>query len=509
MQPLPIGIQTFSKIVEGNYLYVDKTKKIYELIQEGSAAYFFARPRRFGKSLTLSVLDEIFSGNKELFSGLWIESSDYNWKKHPVLRFDFSKQKARNPEELIRFIFNEINWNANRHGITLSTIEYFAQFEELIRKTSSNQKCVILIDEYDKPIIDHLTNTELAKEMREVMKGFFTVLKGSDPYIRFLFLTGVSKFSKAGVFSNLNHLRDISFEEKFSDLVGITQDELERYFQDYIQALSEKEKLSVNDTLQKIRTWYNGYRFSISGETVYNPFSTLLLFTQKKFVYHWFETGTPEFLVKLILQNGYDISAIPMQTSALQFSSYEVEDLSITPLLVQTGYLTITNYDEKDNIYTLDFPNLEVKDAFLNYLYKKMQKKEETSSKIYELSKALQGEDLETCMEILQEVFWNLDYDIQIQQEKYYQTVFYLVFTLLGFRIQTEVKTSRGRVDAIVETNSIYIFEFKLNGTKEEALSQIKKKKYYEKYLSKGNKIYLVGVEFKERELGDYVVEEM
>ncbi|MCX7997913.1 MAG: AAA family ATPase [Leptospiraceae bacterium] len=328
MQPLPIGIQTFSKIVKENFLYVDKTKQIYKLIEK-SGAYFLARPRRFGKSLTLSVLDEIFSANKELFQGLWIYNSTWEWKKYPVLRFDFSKQKAKTTEELVRFILGELNFNAQRHNIQLTSIEYFAQFEELIKKASQSEQVVILIDEYDKPIIDYLEETEKAKEMREVMKGFFTVLKGCDPYIRFLLLTGVSKFSKAGVFSNLNHLRDISLEDGFCDLLGITEEELELYFKDYIQALSEKEKTDYHTTLEKIRYWYNGYRFSAEGVSVYNPFSTLLLFAQKMFKHHWFETGTPEFLVKLILQNEYEITEIPFQTEELEFSSYEVEDLSI------------------------------------------------------------------------------------------------------------------------------------------------------------------------------------
>lgn len=506
MQPLPIGIQTFRKIREEDFLYVDKTSQIYRLIEK-SGAYFLSRPRRFGKSLTLSVMDEIFSGNKELFKGLWIYDSPWEWKKFPVFRFDFSMQGATNTEQLIRFLFSQIRDAAERHSVTLESTEYFAQFKELIQKLGQKEKVVILIDEYDKPIIDHLENTEKAKEMREVLKGFFSVLKGSDPYIRFLLLTGVSKFSKAGVFSNLNHLKDITLNDEASDLVGITEGELVQFFPDYISELAQVENLSNAELVTKIREWYNGYRFSPNGASVYNPFSTLLLLADKTFEHQWFETGTPEFLIKLIFQKNYDILEIPMELGLSQFSTYEVDDLSITPLLVQTGYLTIKGYDRSTGTYTLDYPNFEVRHAFLNYILKKIQTKNVATSPQVKLFRAFQREDLEEIFDILREMFVNIQYDIQINSEKYYQTIFYLVFNLLGFFVETEVKTNKGRIDAVVESKSIYIFEFKLNGTKEEALSQIKTKKYYEKFISKDKPIYLIGAEFRDRNIGEYLVE--
>ncbi len=507
MKPLPIGIQTFRDLIEGNYLYIDKTRNIYELIKNTKGAYFLSRPRRFGKSLTLSTLEEIFLGNKELFQGLWIYDSEYKWKKHPVIRFDFSKQKANEPEVLIGFINNQLDYIAEAYSVQLSKKEYFERFEELIMKLGQTEKVVILIDEYDKPIIDHLEDTELALKMREVMKGFFTVLKGNDEYIRFLLLTGVSKFSKAGVFSNLNHLIDITLDDAYSSLVGITEEELKKEFSTYISDLAIKENKTEEETLNTIRAWYNGYRFSPKGISVYNPFSTLLTFEKKSFEHHWFETGTPEFLVKLILKNNYDIIEIPFKTDALNFSSYEVDDLSLTPLLVQTGYLTIKDYNAERKLFTLDFPNYEVKNAFLGYFTRKLGNKDFSNSILYEILDALAVDDLETCISYLRKIFIKIEYDLHIPQEKYYQTLFYLTFTLLGFKISTEVKTNLGRVDAVVESNAIYIFEFKLSGTKEEALTQIKTKKYYEKYLNKGKDIYLVGVEFKDRNIGDYIVE--
>jgi hypothetical protein len=507
MQPLPIGIQTFKDLRNGNFLYIDKTKQIFSLIEAPKGAYFLSRPRRFGKSLTLSVLDEIFSGNRDLFRGLWIYDSPWEWKSYPVFRFDFSLQKAKNSHELIEFIQIQLKNVGKKFGITLETNQFYDQFAELIQKVAQKEKCVILIDEYDKPIIDHLEDIEKAKEMREVMKGFFTVLKGSDSYIRFLFLTGVSKFSKAGVFSNLNHLRDITLEDEYSSLVGITDWEMENYFKEYIDSLAQKENLDYSSTLKKIKDWYNGYCFSGNGVSVYNPFSTLLLFAQKFFEHHWFQTGTPEFLIKLIRKREYDIIKIPFRAETSAFSTYDVEDLNLTPLLLQTGYLTIKGYDSNLNVYTLDYPNYEVKQAFLSFLFR-YSKKEETDSFVIRLYSAFQSNDLEEAMEILKEIFLSVEYDLHINQERYYQTIFYLIFTLLGFKIRAEVKTNRGRIDAVVETGTIYIFEFKLNGTKEEAMEQIKTKKYYEPYLSSGKPIILVGAEFRDRNLGEFLVEE-
>lgn len=509
MKPLPIGIQTFKTIIEGNYVYIDKTKSIYNLVQNQSGIYFLSRPRRFGKSLLLSVLEEVFLGNKELFRGLWIYTAEFDWKNHAVIRFDFSKQKAKEPQALIRFIKNELEIIAARYKVTLRETDYYTQFQELILKLSEKEKVVILIDEYDKPIIDHLENTELAKEMREVMKGFFTILKGNDAYIRFLLLTGVSKFSKAGVFSNLNQLNDITLRDNYSDLLGITEEELKECFSEYIKEFAAKEKLSEEALLEKIRYWYNGYRFSPEGKSVYNPFSTLLLFESKRFQHHWFETGTPEFLVKLILEKEYDILEIPLHVDELSFSSYEVDDLSLTPLLLQTGYLTIKDFNADRMLYTLDYPNFEVKRAFLTYFTRKLQKKDFSESILYSIIDALYENDIETCLMHMRKIFTSIDYDLQIPLEKYYQTIFYLIFTMLGLKTTAEVKTNLGRIDAVIESKSIYIFEFKMNGSKEEALKQIKDKKYYEKYLDRKIPIYLIGAEFKERNIGEYIVEEL
>ncbi|NBU98788.1 MAG: AAA family ATPase [Spirochaetia bacterium] len=508
MKPLPIGIQTFRDIIEGGYLYIDKTQYLYNLAHNSKGAYFLSRPRRFGKSLMLSTFEEIFLGNKDLFKDLWIYNSDFPWNKYPVIRFDFSKQKAMTTDALVEFIQNQLNYIASDYSITLSKEYYYERFEELIKKLSLIGKVVILIDEYDKPIIDHLEETEKAKDFREVMKGFFTVLKGNDAYIRFLLLTGVSKFSKAGVFSNLNHLEDITMRDETSSLLGMTEEELRVYFPDYIKEVSIQEEKTFEDTLKKIKYWYNGYLFSINGVPVYNPFSFLLLLNSKQFKHHWFETGTPEFLTKLILQNNYDILEFPLHVEEIAFSSYEVDDLSLTSLLFQTGYLTIKDYDRELLVYTLDYPNFEVRQAFSNFLLRKIEKNRLSDSYLIKMIQTIQKDDLELCISHLRTIFSNIDYDLHLANEKYYQTIFYLIFSLLGMKIKAEVKTNIGRIDVVIDSNSIYILEFKLNGTKEEALTQIKTKKYYEPFLNLGKTLYLVGLEFKERNVGDYVVEE-
>src|SRR3989338_6188723 len=282
LKKLPIGIHTLSEIIEENYLYVDKTKYVFNLISEGKT-YFLSRPRRFGKSLLITTLEEIFKGNKDLFKGLWIHDSDWKWEKFPVIRMDFSKQNATQPDDLIAHITKHLNLQAAHYGISLSTGKYYEQFEQLIRELSAQGKVVILIDEYDKPIIDHLTNIPLAKQMRDILKGFYTVMKGMDAHLKFVLLTGVSKFSKAGVFSELNHLDDITMNPNYSGMLGITQHELECDFAQYIELICEDRKWNTKDFMHQMQEWYNGYCFSDECTRVYNPFSVLLFFRNKRF----------------------------------------------------------------------------------------------------------------------------------------------------------------------------------------------------------------------------------
>ena len=278
LKPLPIGVQSFRKLITGGYLYVDKTKWIYEMVKYPSGLYFLSRPRRFGKSLMVSTLEEIFLGNRDLFKGLWIDESDYQWQIHPVIRIDFSLMAVKSAEELESGLIDFLQHYALQHNITLRPGRYYTQFSDLIYKLSAKGRVVILIDEYDKPIIDNLTNVEEAKKIRDVLKGFYTVIKAMNAQTRFVFLTGISKFSKAGVFSSLNNLSDITMDDRFATCVGLTQSELESNFEARIPALASHLQLSQNALLEQIQKWYNGFRFSKRGEPVYNPFSTLSLF---------------------------------------------------------------------------------------------------------------------------------------------------------------------------------------------------------------------------------------
>lgn len=530
MKNLPIGIQTFSDIIQNDYLYVDKTEKIFDLVKNPKGVYFLSRPRRFGKSLLISILNEIFEGEKELFKGLWIYRADYAWEKHPVVRIDFSKSKARNEDELINYIVYQLDKIAQVYGITLKQTQYDIKFDELLTKLSQINKVVILIDEYDKPIIDNIENKKLAVELREVLKGFYTIIKACDEHIRFVLLTGVSKFSKAGVFSGLNNLKDISIDTKYSSLLGITRQEMEHSFKEHIDRFAETENITNAELIEKIAYWYDGFCFSGTCEKVFNPFSMLLLFDNAKFSNYWFESATPSFLIKLMKEKSFDIKKMKdLEVREENLSTYEIEDLSLVPLLFQTGYLTIKGYDNEFMTYRLGYPNFEVENSF-QYALLRSYSYTETDGYLVSLIRALRNDDFDAFFETLNIFFANIPYDLQINKEKYYQTIFYLIFSLIGLKVEAEVKTNKGRIDAVIIDKAIYIFEFKLNGDKSSALSQIKNKKYFEKYQGTrvgdqgtedggrgaevgdqgtDKEIYLFGVEFADRSVGEWVVEKM
>ena len=518
LKKLPIGIQTFQELREDAYLYVDKTKEIHSLIQEGKA-YFISRPRRFGKSLLISTLEQIYKGNKELFKNLYIYNTDYKWTKHPVIRLDFSSFNKRSREELEQSLRDKLAKIAEDYQLkpideNKLTTDYF---KTLIQELSKINQVVVLIDEYDSPLITHMgKNNELAIEMREFLKEFYAILKSEDEYLKFVLLTGVSKFSKAGVFSGLNQLNDITMDTKYCNLVGWTQEELEKNFLEYIEDLALIQKLTKKEIIEKIKYWYNGYQFSSNGEKrVYNPFSTLLLFLKKEFKFHWFESGTPSFLIQLMKEKNYNISKLEnMEVGETAFSAYEIENLNPLALLFQTGYLTIKEtYQDEEIIYKLSYPNYEVKKAFLDNLTRNYSGSNIEVNYINTAIRALGENDLELFFQNLRVFFANIPYDIHLKKEAYYQTIFYCIFSLIGLKIHAEIKTNIGRIDAVVEIdNNVYIFEFKLNASKEEALAQIEEKKYFESFLNKNKNIYLVGVEFRfdeqERNIGEWVMEE-
>lgn len=505
-KPLPVGIQTFRDIIEGGFLYVDKTRWFYELVRYPKGVYFLARPRRFGKSLLISTLKEVFEGNRELFQGLWLYDSPYRWETYPIIRLDFSLCRVESAAELKVELANYIQEIARDYGITLQAGGYQKQLRDLIRQLATKNKVVILIDEYDKPIIDNIENVKKAQRIREVLKGFYAVIKGMDAYLRFVLLTGISKFSKVGVFSGLNNLEDVTMSPAFASALGITEEEIATDFNDYIVDFAQKEGVSSDALLKRMRQWYNGFCFAAGGQNVYNPFSLLLFFKQQRFANFWFETGTPTFLIQLIRKRAYDVKQIDtLAMSELSFSSYEIEDLKVVPLLFQTGYLTIKGYDPETRLYQLYYPNYEVEHAFLENLLNSFSHTENGLAEgyLWKLVWALQDAAFERFFEILDVFFAEIPYEIQIKKERYYQTIFYLIFKLIGLKVDVEVRTSRGRIDAVVELEEgVFIFEFKLDASEEEALKQIKASAYFERYRLKGKAIHLVGVRFDTEKRG-------
>ncbi len=504
-QKLPIGIQTFEKIITENYCYVDKTGIIYELINNGTY-FFLSRPRRFGKSLLIDTIKDLFEGREELFKGLWIEDKWDFSKKYPVIKIDFGAGVFKKKEELRETIFFILKENQRRLNVDcINQTLTNNYFNELITKASEKygERVVILIDEYDKPILDNIENPEIAQEMREELKNLYSVLKSTDANIKFVMLTGVSKFSKVSLFSGLNNLRDITLDERFAIICGYTQNDLETVFAEHLAGVD----------LEKVKLWYNGY--SWLGESVYNPFDILLFLdsANKEFRNYWFETGSPTFLLKLLKERRYYIPELEgIRAGESLIGSFDVDCIETDALLFQTGYLTIKNKRQTGAKieYELTYPNLEVKsslnDYLLFYLNKDARIKEDTQSKVYD---AIESLDFELLKDTFLRLFASIPYEWYIKNELdkyegYYASIFYAIFASLGYDLEVEASTNRGRIDMVIKTdNEVIIFEFKVvevEGEKNTALEQIKSKKYYEKYLNSGKEIYLVGIEFSKVE---------
>lgn len=498
---LPIGIQTFDKIRENDFVYVDKTELIYKLASSLKPS-FLSRPRRFGKSLLVSTLDALFSAKRELFRGLWIEKSDWDWIEYPIINLDMSPVFNRTPEGLEQNLIRELNAIAKRYGISLNGESAANYLQDLIIKMGAKQKVVVLIDEYDKPLIDHIDNNiEIAKANQKILREFYTILKSQDKHLRFVFLTGVTKFSKVSVFSGINNLNDWTMSNAYSTLLGYTKAELEKYFAKDIEALAQKKQISIPECYNKIKEWYNGYKFSSEGELVYNPLSTMQLLENQQFSGYWFETGTPTFLVNLLKKREFDIYNLEdIEVDAESFGSFDIEDLPTLPLLYQTGYLTIQSYDEDFNSYKLGFPNREVREAFSkNLLSSFASSRMECSKLLVLLSRNLRENpwDFALFFELCENIFALIPYDLYLKHEKYFHSLFYLAVKLAGFRIGAEIHTQHGRTDAALEDNhKVIIFEFKFNETAQAAIDQIKHKKYYQLYQVSNRPIYLVGINF-------------
>lgn len=515
---LPIGKSSFESIRQRNDLYVDKTRHIFQMADEGEY-YFMSRPRRFGKSLTVSTLKCLFEGKKELFEGLWIrEHGDWEWQPHPVVMIDFNELAHDTPENTKHSLKNNLTKIADQYDVRIQDTLLPGMFVELIsslqRKTGST--VAVLVDEYDKPIIDHLGKggkaLEIAKQNREIMKSFFGALKGINvaPCLRFVFFTGVSKFSRVSIFSELNNLNDITMMESYADMFGYTREELEADFTPYIKRLAEATGISRSEIMKKLENHYNGYRFSRRDVRVYNPFSILSVLIHKDFKNFWFETGTPTFLVNLLKDADWYLPEIEgLKTTETVFSTYDLENLKPEALLFQTGYATIK--DVVGRIYTFDYPNREVKTAFLETLFHAYTEGLKNRSKFILLAEYLHTEDTDAFMETMTSIFASIPYALESKRDdSYFHTIFYLMVCASGVNAHSEVLICDGRIDLVMEfSDKIYILEFKCNQHAETALKQIREKGYEKKYTQTGKKIVLMGINFdtEKRNVSDWKAE--
>ena len=505
---LPIGIQDFEKLRTGNYLYVDKTPLIYELTRT-STPYFLSRPRRFGKSLLLSTMEAYFLGKKELFKGLALEKLEKEWTQYPVLKISFGVNSYENNERLKSRLDSIVSENESRYNIEKKSDNPAERFANIIREVSEkyNQKVVILIDEYDKPILDALY-TDFEEQNRQELRSFYSPLKDSDKYIRFLFITGITKVSHVNIFSGLNQLDDISMYEDYSDLCGISQEELERYFEPEINALAEKQKVSVEMAKEKLAKMYDGYHFTYEVDGVYNPFSLLKCFKQRSFDSYWFDTATPTMLIKTLEKKPSDLlrytKPIIIQESA--FKNYDPESENVLPVLYQSGYLTIKDYDNDSELYTLGIPNREVEKGLFEIIIPKFTTitTDELGLSIENFRQSFIHADIEKLMNLLKAALADIPTILKKNQcENYYETVTHVIFRQTGFSVVSEFQSIAGRSDIVVTTkDSLFIFELKMDKGRAfeevaaEALSQIDTGGYADRFAVSGKQMYKVGVVF-------------
>ena len=510
----PIGIQFFEELVQKRGIYVDKTPLLFSFMDNDlDKHFFFSRPRRFGKSLLISTLTELFKGKKELFKDLWIYDK-IEWKTFPIIRI-YCDGIGFQTAGLALALEKRLSKIAKEYEVELVETAYDAMFSELIKKLYEKyeQQVVVLIDEYDKPITEYLEdlNYEVAEANQRIMKGFYGILKSHDDHIRFLFITGITKFTRVSIFSELNHLKDITLDERFATLCGYTQAEIEHYFPEGIANLATKYGYSQEQCLQKLKDWYDG--FSWDGVNfLYNPFSFLRVMDTRTFDHYWFETGTPTFLIKLLEPYlEYNFENIEVPTSI--YSIFNLRKLNYITLMLQSGYLSIKKItidaESDDSYYTLDFSNKEVRYAFnqmllANYI---SESPPEVGATIYKLKKIIVANDISTAMEMIGNFFTDIPSELFTKKDKhgnykpvaenFYHAIIYLIFKLLGVKIHAEVSMNQGRIDAVIETaEHIYLFEFKRDQSPQIAITQIKARKYPDKYAFSNKKIHLIGVNF-------------
>lgn len=498
---------TFENVIEKNLFYADKTDFFHKLVTDDSGIFFLSRPRRFGKSLSVSILKNIFKGNKDLFKGLKIYDMPYDWKAYPVINLNISKAPCESANILNKGLCALLHDNANDIGIELSDEKHSGLlFGELIEKASNIDKLVILIDEYDKPLVENIY-ADHVEEIRQVLENFYINIKASDEHLRFVFMTGVTKFSKVSVFSKLNNLRDITMSEQFATMYGYTQEEVEHYFGDRIDELADKNKLDREEYRKTIRKWYNGFRFHEDAQTVYNPVSLGMFINEGgRFTNYWFATGSPSFIFRVLKKQNVDFfKTINEPIPDFVLDSFDVTNMLAAPLLLQTGYLTIESasfmFDKM--MYRLNFPNVEIKVAFEHHLLGMLTERnlQDVSSEIARLQMALYANNTAEMHRLLYNHIAAIPYAHRSDMEENYQNIIYSVFRLMGASIHNEVHMNNGRIDAvIVNKEHIYIFEFKMEQSAELAIVQIKEKGYATPYLSDGKPIKLIGIYFSKEQ---------
>ena len=499
----PVGVQNFEKVILGGYEYVDKTALIYELFNTGSY-YFLSRPRRFGKSLLLSTLEAYAQGKKELFKGLALEKLERDWTVYPVLHMDLNTEKYDTQASLENKLELTLKQWEGEYGYNPDEYSVATRFEGVIRRAceQTGRRVVILIDEYDKPMLQAIGNEALQNEYRSTLKAFYGALKSMDGCIRFALLTGVTKFGKVSVFSDLNNLMDISMDDRYVEICGISEKEVHAYFEEDIHALATATGLTYEETCAELKANYDGYHFTENAVGMYNPFSLLNTFAKKKFGSYWFETGTPTYLVELLKLHHYPIEDLEhIVTSQPVLDSIDTASTDPIPVIYQSGYLTIKGYNKMFENYTLGFPNREVEQGFFKFLLPNYASVSVSKSpyQIQCFVEEVMAGKVDDFFDRLKTMFADIPYELARDREVHYQNILYIIFKLMGFYVQVEYHTSRGRIDLVLQTQDyVYVMEFKLNGSADEALAQIREKGYAAPFAKDSRTVYRIGVNFSD-----------
>ncbi len=511
----PIGIQSFEKIRREGYFYIDKTALIYEMVKTGSY-YFLSRPRRFGKSLLISTLKAYFEGKKELFEGLAMEQLEKDWTKYPILHLDLNAQNYDSPESLGRILNDHLEYWESLYGTRPSETSFSLRFAGIIRRAceKEGQRVVVLVDEYDKPLLQVIGNEELQDSFRNTLKAFYGALKSKDEYIKFGMLTGVTKFSKVSVFSDLNNLDDITMWKQYADICGVSERELHDNLETELHELADAQGMTYEEVCNKLKDYYDGYHFAHNAIGIYNPFSLLHTFKRNEFGSYWFATGTPTYLVELLKKHDYNLADITRdEVPASVLEGIDSVDTDPIPVIYQSGYLTIKGYNAEDEEYRLDFPNREVEEGFIRFLLPFYANTNATKSSftIRKFADEVRAGDYDAFFRRLQSFFADTPYELVRDLELHYQNVLFIVFKLVGFYVKAEYHTSNGRIDLVLQTDKfVYVMEFKLDGTAEEALQQINEKQYAQPFEHDSRKVFKIGVNFsgKMRNIERWVVED-